>query len=511
MLSWRWHSLDAPSFVMPPRRSARLAAASEAALCAQAPLAPLLLPLVQRIFSSIPAVDRARACCVSRGWRDVLADPALWRCLNLQLYSLGRLDAAALLRGAAARARGSLHTLNVSGPHCFPPHAVMEVVTANAGSLRELRVSALRVDVLGAAETDDLIAAVLLRAEPLLQVLGGDFSLEVQNATRLMRAEPPYARPLQPRVLKVRFDDRQLFPNQAIGNPGGMERVGPFAAVLQDATLQPSLVALKVFGADTANPAVLDALVDAALARRLQGISFEWSTPPAPAPLARLVAGGALELLELRIVAVPNHNNVNAQLPDIVPPLFDAAGAALVAAALRNSTTLRTLSFFLTGCDDDATTVLFGALVGHRSLRSLSVTIWRYGDQVMAQTALAQDAAHALGAALGAIVAADSPTLMMLILSRLHLGDTGLAHVVDALPRNRHLRMLTSQGNDMSEEFARERLLPALRANVGLRLLNCIGEHTGAAAAEAVELMNGRPPLQAHELPPLLEIDTTEM
>lgn len=63
----------------------------------------------------------------------------------------------------------------------------------------------------------------------------------------------------------------------------------------------------------------------------------------------------------------------------------------------------------------------------------------------------------------------------------------------------------------MSEEFARERLLPALRANVGLRLLNCIGEHTGAAAAEAMELMNGRPPLQAHELPPLLEIDTTEM
>lgn len=493
---------------MPPRRSARLAAASEAAPSALAPLAPLLLPLVQRIFLSIPAVDRARASCVSRGWRDVLADPALWRCLNLQLYALGRLDAAALLRGAAARAYGSLHTLNVSGPHCFPPQTVMDVVTANAGSLRELRVSALRVGVLG-AETEDLTAQALLRAAPLLRVLGADLSLEVQNATSLMRSEPPYALPLQPRVLEVRFDDRLLFPNELVGMPGGLERVGPFAAVLQDATLQPSLLALKVLGADTANPAVLDALVDAALARRLRGINFELSTPPAPAPLARLVAGGALELLELRMIAAPNHNNVNAPQPQIGPAMFDVAGAALVAAAVRASTTLRSLSFFMAGCDDDATAALFDALVGHRTLRSLKVTIWRYGDQLTVRTALAHDAARALGAALGAIVAADSPTLVALVLYRLHLGDTGLAYVVDALPHNSHLRLLTLLGNNMSEEFARERLLPALRANVGLRVLKVVDENTGPAAVEAEEVMSSRPPLQAHELPPLQEIDAT--
>jgi hypothetical protein len=44
-------------------------------------------------------------------------------------------------------------------------------------------------------------------------------------------------------------------------------------------------------------------------------------------------------------------------------------------------------------------------------------------------------------------------------------GDVGLRPLFDALPANTHLRTLNVAGNDMSEAFARDVLLPAVRAN----------------------------------------------
>lgn len=47
-------------------------------------LAQLPLPLVHRIFLCLPVDERARTACVSRGWRAVLADSALWTHLDLE-------------------------------------------------------------------------------------------------------------------------------------------------------------------------------------------------------------------------------------------------------------------------------------------------------------------------------------------------------------------------------------------------------------------------------------------
>ena len=94
---------------MPPRRSARVAAAAE---LAAAVLPPLPLSLVHRIFLLLEVDERARASCVARSWRDVLADPALWTRLDLadllECYRGNRRHdhyAAALLRGAYAACR----------------------------------------------------------------------------------------------------------------------------------------------------------------------------------------------------------------------------------------------------------------------------------------------------------------------------------------------------------------------------------------------------------------------
>ena len=125
---------------MPPRRSARVADAVERQT---SPLAPLPLQLVHRIFLTVPVDSRGRAACVARGWRDVLADPALWTRLNLSgssgvSYHMLTRHGDALLRGAAGRSRGQLCELDVTS-QTFPLPALLEVVTANAGSLRVLR------------------------------------------------------------------------------------------------------------------------------------------------------------------------------------------------------------------------------------------------------------------------------------------------------------------------------------------------------------------------------------
>jgi len=77
----------------------------------------------------------------------------------------------------------------------------------------------------------------------------------------------------------------------------------------------------------------MGALVDAALARQLRELFLSSCTPPAAAPLARLLAEGSLA----------HHLIVYQSDPVAGAPLFDAAGEALIAQALRVNTTLTKL------------------------------------------------------------------------------------------------------------------------------------------------------------------------
>lgn len=430
---------------MPPRRSARVADLVDRQTSALAPLPP---PVVQRIFTLLPADARGRACCVSRGWRAVLADPSLWSCL----VDTGlRENPAPLLLGAARRARGLLHRLHVSRYTSNWQAALLEVVTSNADSLRELSVGRISFSI----PVPSLEA--LVRAAPNLQVVDAYPWCGPSNVPRLMRSEPPFA-PLRLRGVSVSFGAPPAL--------GGIDQVGPFVALLADATLQPTLRNLAISYADTQQPAVLDALVDQVLARRLQSLTFAGCSSPTAASLARLLRSDAL--VELRWKMGPE-----------TVALFDAAGAALVADALRDNTTLERLYLFQCGLfrDVPATVALLAGLVGHRSLKKLEILV--------AEEPLTDRAA--IGTALAAIVAADAPALRGLELDSLELGDAGLAPILDALPQNHHLLVLDIGGNGMSEEFARNRLLPAIRANTSLYLLCFEGAAPLPAAGKAAK------------------------
>ena len=128
---------------------------------------------------------------------------------------------------------------------------------------------------------------------------------------------------------------------------------------------------------------------------------------------------------------------------------------------------------------------LLGALVGHPSLRELHVT----GER---NTAITTENRSVFGAALGALVAADAPTLQVLDCSYNNLGGAGLTPIAEALPLNHHLYELNVGDNGMTEAFARNLLLPAVRANTTLRALQCGFCCSAGSVAEAEELARGR-------------------
>jgi hypothetical protein len=342
---------------MAPRRRAPKAAVEAVISADTATFASLPLPLVQRIFLALAVDARGRACCVCRAWRDVLAEPALWTRLDMSGVRVQLRRFLDVLRGASGRSRGLLHKLELSQRE-LTWDELLPVLTANAGSPRELQVWVVRPRQVDGNRSPTVEAVVA--AAPLLQVLTADHvRCTWEEAPRLLRAEAPFALLQMRHGLGVRFDSQDH-------RVGGMERFGPFAAALADATLQPALLRLCVCNADTAQPALMGALVDAAWARRLRELKLEWCTPPAAAPLARLLAEGSLAVFDIQDVTGPPFGNAR---------LFDAAGAALVEDALRANTTLTTMELDSAQLcvDMRAAGAFLGGLAGHPTLRKLEI------------------------------------------------------------------------------------------------------------------------------------------
>jgi hypothetical protein len=95
---------------------------------------------------------------------------------------------------------------------------------------------------------------------------------------------------------------------------------------------------------------------------------------------------------------------------------------------------------------------------------------------------------------LGALVAANAPSLAELEVSHWNGGDALLHPLFAALPHNTHLRALNVAGNFFSDTFAHDELLPAVRANTSLCRLKTGAPHFDGAR-EAEELVASRPPV----------------
>ena len=104
--------------------------------------------------------------------------------------------------------------------------------------------------------------------------------------------------------------------------------------------------------------------------------------------------------------------------------------------------------------------VLVDALVGHPTLQEISLeSNWIHFD----------DPQNTVGACWARLVAANSSSLHTLSFAICLAGDEVLRPVFTALGRNTFLRTLLLHENTLTDPFARDVVLPSLRANSGLR------------------------------------------
>jgi hypothetical protein len=442
---------------MPPRRSARAGAVVERTCSA---LAPLSLPLAQRVFAALPVDARARCALVARGWHASLKERSLWTRLDMRGMSCKNADAA--LRAAAARAGGALLALDVADVHAISDAAILDVVSANGGTLRELcilRCNQRPQDARGRLEAVE----ALLRAAPQLQTFRADVVCDgFSDARRVLRNEAPFA-PL--RVLELEVEANQEKDQDATA----------VVALAADLAVHASLTALALSAAPLHKPAALDAVVDAALEGRYKMLAlYSCSLTPASVPALCRLLDGALTTLSI-------YNCTSL--------LLDAPAAAPFGHALRASTlTSLELSELDFWGDAAAAAAVLGALTAHPTLRQL----WLQHNPFAG--------AHqvAAGAALGALVAANAPALQILGVTGCSSPEDGVGPPADALlgplfaalPRNTHLHSICVRRNRFTEAFARESALPAVRENSSLRCLEVDG--TTEHAIEAMALVARR-------------------
>jgi hypothetical protein len=392
-------------------------------------IASLPHALLARVLARVPVDTRLRCCEVSAGWGAFLAsERSLWTALDLSPTSgVTHVVTDALLHAAAAKAGGALTSLDVSFRlgECISREAVLAVMTANADSLLEVRS--------GMTFTEGDFER-LLRAAPRLRLLVADAAFDADYAAHMLRNEEVF-QPLRVIKLTVWADEADGAALQALAAALAVH-AAPLGCIFFHKA------ALDVHDA-------LDALVDAALTNRLSACTFDVCrlSPACVPPLVRLL-GGALTSLTI--------HNGSWQL-------LDTPTAALLGRALRTHSTLDKLVLSCVDLwrDAAAATMLLTSLVAHRSLRELDVS---FNDAT-------EHAAACAGTVLHALVAANTPALQTLNVSYCNLGDVGLRPLFEALPRNTHLRSMFVNINDMREAFARDVLLPAVRANTSLTKL----------------------------------------
>jgi hypothetical protein len=324
---------------------------------------------------------------------------------------------------ALTRHRCAPSTVRVFSFVCVPDQLeselLVELIVSDGAELREVNTDV----TLNVAQL-----AAVFAAAPRLQVLNARVKGQCSTLLPVLRNDTPYG-PL--RVSKLFLSGRHSTADDLL-------------ALAAAVAAHESLSSLTLSGALPAQG--LNALVDAAAERRVSRLKINYgcllNAESVPA-LVRLLQRGSLTGLVVCGSCFPHE-------PEATMPVL--------CAALRACRTLTYLKLHLNppnraGVNARAVAELVDAAASLPALRELDLS----NSEV-------QDVA-ATGRALGALLAANLPSFRSLRLYFCHLGDDGLAPMLDGFAANTHLHVLGCLlGNAASEAFQRDRLAPAMAA-----------------------------------------------
>jgi hypothetical protein len=348
-------------------------------------------PVLRVIMLLLPVDARGRCAAVCRAWRDLLSDYTLWQRLDMTFASGLTWISPALVRGAAARAAGQLLVFvtyyagddeRVGGAF---KAAIEDVIATNADSLLELHHTNMQF------HTRD--TRTLLEKTPHLQAFVAKPFGTIRELLPVLRNEPPFG-PVRAIKVEARLGYESI------------EQIREGAAALAGHTW---LTDLTIHGLKHDDPGALNALLDAASARRLVDLGVNdcrFGAQHVPA-LARVLHCGSLEKLFMIF-------------PDSEPP------GALIAAAFQGSRSLVKVLLRGGSWQHGGYGAMLDALKGLPALSRLEVTF---------STTSWNEAAA--GAALGALLAANSPNFRALFVTNCFL-DRGMQALDAGRKANTH-------------------------------------------------------------------------
>ena len=369
---------------------------------------------LRAIMLALPVDARARAACVCRAWRAFLADPSLWRVLDLTPAGgvAWQLVTPALVRGAFARAARQLRSLSFI--HVSPDLSalLLDLILSDGAELRQASANVF--------VRRERIQATFAAA-PRLQALNIHVSSMCRQLLLLLRNDSPV---LRIQELRVHAED--------------MTSADSLALAVAMAAHEP-LKGISLTGLQSAPG--LNALLAVAVDRRFSRLTMKNCVLDAETVplLARLLQRGSLNKLEVACAGF-----LHAQ----------EASLPLLWAALRTCRTLTHLELELSppNATGRIVTELLDAAAELPALSLLDFSGSRMQDAVV------------VGRALGALLAADLPSLRTLRVKGCQIGDEGMAALLDGITTNTHLRKLSCRHNNLSHAFKRDRLEPALAA-----------------------------------------------
>ncbi len=418
--------------------------------------------LALHCLSLVPLDSRLRARGVSRAWRHLLADESLWAALDFSPASgIAARVSVKLIAAAVRLARGHVRSLSLLDCDRIAFVELHAIVAAHGGALTELRLGR-RASGCHAADMHWEQAATLMRCAPQLRLFEASVHCPPSQAAAMLRGEPPFGTALRVRELRVCGTMQDGMRDEAVARAFATDLASHVA--LQRLSL--SRITLSSQGAVTA-------LADAAVSLRLNSLQL-WECklqPVALRSLARLLTQGALEELTVS----------SSCFPLIGGPDLRAFCVALHASKLRS------LHLYGSGlCDrPQAAAAVVEALSAHATLSICSLVMC---------LSCAPDEQRPVGAALGAMLAADAPALTALNVSYNFLEqDDGLVPLFAGLALNTHLRTLQCGHNRaMDERFARQHILPAVQTNRSLREFAMHSDAFSPAVQQAQDLVAAR-------------------
>jgi hypothetical protein len=405
-----------------------------------------LPPAVLRlILAELPVDSRARCCAVCRAFRDVLASPAMWDCLDFS-----RADGVAderltewLILGAAGRAAGQLRVLNLD--RILNPQLtdlIQDIVDDNAATLREINT--------GYVAQDAAYFRTLLEAAPGLTSLTAWLDDSAAALAPVLRGDAPYA-PL-----------RAQYVGLGLGHATREHCAAVAAALAQHASLK----RLAVYGAQGGLTIDgLTAVLEAAAARRPSVFEFTTSAffPRNGPALARLLQGGSVVTLSFSMLQFPH----GPQRQNTVLQLFAALRGCTSVTDLQLQNMMGTQQWGIASImAQPYCGALMDALAQLPALTALDLSWNPVPNNADADRVAA-------GTALGALLASDPPALRSLDITYMRLGDAGLEPLLEGLARNTHLRALECRHND--GQLLEGRLMQA-QLEIAGRALNLAGD-----------------------------------